>query len=78
MQLTCILILSQKLAEPGLRWPVWYSHGRRGARALGPVRLYALRTTEIDLPAGVRPLALTPLTSVPTQSPAEAQERIQW
>ena len=47
-------------------------------RALGPVRLYALRTTEIDPPAGVRPLAWTLLTTVPTHSLAQAQERIQW
>ncbi|MFB6358113.1 MAG: IS4 family transposase [Thiohalorhabdaceae bacterium] len=49
-----------------------------GKGNLAPVTLDAVRTTEIDPPAGIRPLAWTLLTTVATETVAEAQERIQW
>lgn len=43
-----------------------------------PVTLDAVRTTEIDPPAGTQPLDWTLVTTVATETFAQAQERIRW
>ena len=51
---------------------------RKGQAKQAPVTLDAVRTTEIDPPAGTQPLAWTLLTTVASETFAEAQERIRW
>lgn len=43
-----------------------------------PVTVNAIRTTELDPPAGARPLGWTLLTTVPTDTLEQACERITW
>lgn len=47
-------------------------------RDLPEVDCYAVRTTEIDPPEGVKPLVWTLLTTVATETFAEACERLDW
>ena len=50
----------------------------KGRTNHAPVTLDAVRTTEIDPPAGTQPLARTLVTTVATVTFAKAQERIRW
>lgn len=67
-----------RTAYLAVRWARVTIQPPKSKRTLAPVALDAVHATEIDPPEGVRPLAWTLLTTVPTDSAEAACERLQW